>query len=145
MAHALVPILLATVLFTLTFRLVCGLLHQHGGWDETFPAQAAFLAVGCLLAARGGQVPKVKVRWLAAPPLVWLGKISYSLYLWQQLFAFGSRKPWYGVLVALALASLSYYVIEPRAAAAAQTSRSRELGRNLAPQDDLPHNIHSRL
>ena len=46
-------------------------------------------------------------------PVVWLGKISYSLYLWQQLFVFGERpKPWYFVLVAVALASASYYFVE---------------------------------
>jgi peptidoglycan/LPS O-acetylase OafA/YrhL len=119
-AH-LVPILLATVGFTLTFRLICGLLRQHGRWDETFPAQAAFLAAGCLMAARGCHVPVVY--WLAPRPLVWLGKISYSLYLWQQLFVFGSRKPWYGVLIAVALASLSYYVIERPALTSVRTGR----------------------
>ena len=46
-------------------------------------------------------------------PVVWLGKISYSLYLWQQLFVFGSHpRPWYLVLFALGLASVSYYVVE---------------------------------
>jgi len=45
-------------------------------------------------------------------PIVWLGKISYSLYLWQELFIYGPRNPWYFVLFAVALASLSYYLIE---------------------------------
>jgi len=28
-------------------------------------------------------------------PVVWLGKMSYSLYLWQQLFTFGEHaRPW---------------------------------------------------
>ena len=35
-------------------------------------------------------------RLLNAAPVVWLGRISYSLYLWQQLFVFGLRpRPWY--------------------------------------------------
>jgi hypothetical protein len=29
---------------------------------------------------------------LSAQPAVWLGKISYSLYLWQQLFVYGKNK-----------------------------------------------------
>jgi len=46
-------------------------------------------------------------------PVVWLGKISYSLYLWQQLFAYGTHhRPWYLVLFALGLASASYYLVE---------------------------------
>jgi peptidoglycan/LPS O-acetylase OafA/YrhL len=46
-------------------------------------------------------------------PVVWLGTISYSLYLWQQLFVFGTHpRPWYLVFFALAMASASYYLIE---------------------------------
>jgi peptidoglycan/LPS O-acetylase OafA/YrhL len=46
-------------------------------------------------------------------PVVWLGKISYGLYLWQQLFAFGERaRPWYFPLLAIAAAGASYYLIE---------------------------------
>lgn len=46
-------------------------------------------------------------------PLVWLGKISYGLYLWQQLFAFGERaRPWYFPLLAVVAAGASYYLIE---------------------------------
>ena len=50
-------------------------------------------------------------------PVAWLGKISYSLYLWQQIFIFGPHggayaRPWYGVFFALGLASASYYLIE---------------------------------
>src|SRR4029077_9297565 len=51
--------------------------------------------------------------WLNARPMVWLGKISYSLYLWQQLFVFGKHgRPWYGVIAAVGAASASYYVVE---------------------------------
>jgi peptidoglycan/LPS O-acetylase OafA/YrhL len=50
---------------------------------------------------------------LNARPVVWLGKISYSLYLWQQLFAYGERhRPWYFIRVAIGLASASYYFVE---------------------------------
>ena len=46
-------------------------------------------------------------------PVVWLGKISYSLYLWQQLFAYSSHpRPWYFVLFPIVLASASYYLVE---------------------------------
>jgi peptidoglycan/LPS O-acetylase OafA/YrhL len=52
-------------------------------------------------------------RILNVKPVVWLGKISYSLYLWQQLFVYGENaRPWYFVVFALGLASTSYYFIE---------------------------------
>ena len=46
-------------------------------------------------------------------PVVWLGKMSYGLYLWQQLFAFGVRaRPWYFPLMAIVVAAGSYYMLE---------------------------------
>lgn len=57
------------------------------------------------------------------PPIKWLGRISYSLYLWQPLFFVGHFLPWsrplgflqdfparWGVL--LACATISYYFLE---------------------------------
>jgi peptidoglycan/LPS O-acetylase OafA/YrhL len=50
---------------------------------------------------------------LNARPIGWLGKVSYSLYLWQQLFVYGKHpRAWYGPLLALGMASVSYYLIE---------------------------------
>jgi len=52
-------------------------------------------------------------RVLNLGPVVWLGKISYSLYLWQQLFAYYPYgRPLYTLLFAVGLASLSYYLVE---------------------------------
>lgn len=58
--------------------------------------------------------PKVgAARFLNLTPVVWLGTISYSLYLWQQIFAFNDHLP---VLLKLAcmfgMATLSFYAIE---------------------------------
>ena len=47
-------------------------------------------------------------------PVAWLGKVSYSLYLWQELFC-SNASLHYGlflVLPALACACLSYYLVE---------------------------------
>jgi peptidoglycan/LPS O-acetylase OafA/YrhL len=57
-------------------------------------------------------------RFLELSPLRWIGRISYSIYLWQQVFTrdtwFGTRVPTLPLKLAavLALASLSYYLLE---------------------------------
>ena len=46
-------------------------------------------------------------------PVTWLGQLSYGLYLWQQLFAFGEHpRPWYFPLLAVGVAAASYYLLE---------------------------------
>jgi peptidoglycan/LPS O-acetylase OafA/YrhL len=51
-------------------------------------------------------------RLLNLAPVVWLGNISYSLYLWQQPFFNPSSPSRYGVLWAIGLACVSYYLVE---------------------------------
>src|ERR1700676_1983229 len=52
-------------------------------------------------------------RVLNLAPVVWLGRISYSLYLWQEPFFFNpSRQPAYKLLLGVGLACLSYYLVE---------------------------------
>jgi peptidoglycan/LPS O-acetylase OafA/YrhL len=59
-------------------------------------------------------------RLLDSAPLAWVGRISYSLYIWQQLFLvpgwdhpahFWARLPW-SLPAVLAVACVSYYLIE---------------------------------
>jgi peptidoglycan/LPS O-acetylase OafA/YrhL len=184
-----VAILAGVVAFAPIYRVACHFVGLHGKADETFPAVADVLAIGCLLAifvswiptqrkppfdfAQGrlrlGQpairavsasgkfaalmlIPVVVVPvyvgalhfhvtplllcflWplmhfsiaglllhcvqrayglLNARPVAWLGRISYSLYLWQQIFVFGRQaKPWYFLVFAVAAASASYYFVE---------------------------------
>ena len=158
-------ILVGVVALVPVYRVACHFLQLHGKADETFPAVADMLAIGCLLAVFAKRMPKIHGAWAAlmvfpialvpvymgilhfhVTPLlllvlwpvmhlsiagvlwhvvqrpywflnvgsvVWLGKISYSLYLWQQLFVFGQHgRPWYGVIFAVGLASASYYFVE---------------------------------
>jgi peptidoglycan/LPS O-acetylase OafA/YrhL len=57
------------------------------------------------------QVPYRALNWA---PVVWLGKISYSVYLWQELFCTNSslRFGYSLLLPTLAAACLSYYLVE---------------------------------
>ncbi|QVM93947.1 acyltransferase [Pseudomonas entomophila] len=87
-----------------------------------FPGGLALLpcvATAMLIAASKSRVSA----WISAPPLVWLGAISYSLYLWHwPVLAF--MRYWSGhyqlsmlqlllfVVMTLSLACLSYYFIE---------------------------------
>lgn len=57
------------------------------------------------------QVPYAALNWR---PVAWIGKISYSLYLWQELFCSNANLHYGYVLVlpAIGCACLSYYLIE---------------------------------
>ena len=53
-------------------------------------------------------------RCFSCPPVVWLGEISYSVYLWH-MFIFwllGWRQPFVAVPLALGVATLCYYKVE---------------------------------
>jgi peptidoglycan/LPS O-acetylase OafA/YrhL len=51
-------------------------------------------------------------RVLNIAPVVWLGQISYSLYLWQQPFLDPHSPRRYGLLWAMGMACASYYLVE---------------------------------
>ncbi len=94
---ALVPVYLGRHHFHITPLLLFGL----------WPAMHLSIA-GLLL-----HVVQRPYRILNVTPVMGLGKISYSLYLWQQLCVFGTHpRPLYMGLFALVLASASYYLVE---------------------------------
>jgi peptidoglycan/LPS O-acetylase OafA/YrhL len=67
----------------------------------------------CAIAGLVLHVIQSPYRILNLAPVVWLGRISYSLYLWQEPFFFAqSRQPAYMLLVAVGVACLSYYLVE---------------------------------
>lgn len=52
-------------------------------------------------------------RILNAGPVVWLGRGSYSIYLWQQLFSFTPKiEPWYWAALPFLIGAASYYLVE---------------------------------
>lgn len=78
---------------------------------------AELLAIAMVLSVVvEGQCPRMQAM-MSAKPIVYLGHLSYSLYLWQQLFclritgAAHEQMPW-NVVWALSAAVLSYHAIE---------------------------------
>lgn len=182
-----VEILVGVVAFAPLYRVACHLLGLHGRADETFPAVADILAIGCLLALFESRLPKIRGRWgllmiipvilvpiymgavhfhttpallllfwpamhfsiaglllyvvqtpyriLNVAPITWLGRISYGLYLWQQLFVFGQHaRPWYFAFFALAMATASYHLLEqPVLRLRDRKSRLRRVDHALVP------------
>ncbi len=81
--------------------------------------------MNCCMAGLLLHVVQTPYRILNIAPVVWLGKLSYSLYLWQQPFFFAPPgRPAYQLLIGLGLACLSYYLVE-RPALALREKRSR--------------------
>ena len=104
------PILLAMEISLLTFRI-----------PFFFTLQAIVLPLLILSTALHPKAFPASI--LEYRPIRWIGRISYSLYLWQQLF-FGAgvvagpaklawlRQPPYNLLALMLCATFSYYVVE---------------------------------
>jgi peptidoglycan/LPS O-acetylase OafA/YrhL len=66
--------------------------------------------------ALGGGPTVAALKW---PPLRWIGRISYSWYLWQEIFLVVRTPSWgvartfpFDVIASLAVAAASYYLVE---------------------------------
>jgi peptidoglycan/LPS O-acetylase OafA/YrhL len=69
--------------------------------------------MNCTMAGLLLHAVRAQYRFLNIAPIVWLGQISYSLYLWQQPFFFAPPgEPAYKLVVGVGLACLSYYLVE---------------------------------
>lgn len=87
-----------------------------------FSASLSFIGVAAFINFAVERPTGVIGSFLNWTPLVWIGQLSFSLYLWQQIFTWHSKLPWLGqfpqnIIAAFAAASLSYYLLETPLAA----------------------------
>jgi peptidoglycan/LPS O-acetylase OafA/YrhL len=93
-------------------------------------------------------------RLLELAPVRWVGRLSYSLYIWQQLFLMGSWRqerpfplgPWQelplSIVAAFACAAASYYVVErPLLRIGQRLARSTSEGRRSTPRRSSPQEL----
>lgn len=120
-------VLIATALVTFTKAL------QHPGWLSLWPI------FGAMLLLASGPTAVIN-RMFAFQPFVWIGLISYPLYLWHwPLLSFariaesGSPAPWMlwlGAIVAVMLAWATYLGVELPLRRAASTAKGNQNGKH---------------
>ncbi len=83
------------------------------------PLKRLVALIGVALFINGTSRPRGDAwgRMLNYRPVVWFGQMSYSIYLWQQIFCWKSRIPWVGIFplnvgVTILFAAVSFYLIE---------------------------------
>lgn len=108
---------LVSIVFIVLF-FVCPMLTEHfkGGWSATFGKTIEAALAAIIIIAISCMKEFWLSRLLRAKVPVFLGTISFSLYLWQQLFT-GNSFVWalefpFNIVQAIAAAALSYWVIE---------------------------------
>lgn len=73
--------------------------------------------VALVIASIVHQQSGLHARILNAPIVTWVGRLSYSLYLWQQLFCFTSRGSWdttfpVNIVLSFGAAAICFYAVE---------------------------------
>lgn len=69
-----------------------------------------FLAIGLGVVAVGHATADPK--WLGSPPMVWMGEVSYGLYLWHYVFVTVGVPVVATIALTIILATASYYYVE---------------------------------
>jgi peptidoglycan/LPS O-acetylase OafA/YrhL len=90
--------------------------YLRGGWSITYGHTLESLSAGLLIFSLAHGPDTALARLLRTPPFQFGGKISYSFYVWQQLFSLPTSilalaGP-LAMVASLATATVSYYLIE---------------------------------
>lgn len=76
---------------------------------------AAFLWGGFIAIALGAvaiQYAMARPAWLEGRAIVWLGQISYGLYLWHYVFLRSDLPIWVAMVLTVVVAAVSWYLVE---------------------------------
>jgi peptidoglycan/LPS O-acetylase OafA/YrhL len=129
----------------------CSLVHRLWPVSEVIGRSFIGLASVLIVGAAAFFPTSSATRILSWPPLVWLGKISYSVYLWQQMFLVStpgvSEPPLpfpVDLFSALGCAILSYYFFEApiRNFGKHLTERNRKIA-SLVPGTAQPERVEA--
>jgi peptidoglycan/LPS O-acetylase OafA/YrhL len=110
------PVIPTLVVLILLFAITPVQNKLGGLWRATYGTTFESALVGFVIVVLVSQKEFWFSRLLRTPPFVFIGTISFSLYLWQQLFTHPHSPVAFGfplcVLEALGAAMISYYLIE---------------------------------
>lgn len=134
------------------------LVEQHNNGN---PSMTVFLLIAIAIASTLTVEEGLGYKWLNSRLLVWIGTISYSLYIWQQLFLIRASSLFnpfgrlalfpLNIVAAFTLAVLSRYLLERpligfgRRRKLALSNRPAQPVAAFAHQDLLPSTIAERL
>ena len=93
------------------------------------------MSIAAVLLVGAAVEPGLLHRCLSFRPLVWLGVMSYSLYLWHMFvfWLFDWQKPLLAIPVTLAIGTLSYYKVEKPLRSAYRNRRPAPVAAEAAP------------
>jgi peptidoglycan/LPS O-acetylase OafA/YrhL len=100
------------------------------------------IAIAMLMTASLFHPEALWSRLLALPPLAWLGRISYSVYVWQAFFMLpwsATIRPWLLCIGLPTISLLSYYCIEEPSANLGRRLTLRKMATET-PQRTVPWN-----
>lgn len=80
------------------------------GHDSPMFLWGGFLAIA--LGVGAVNYATTRARWLELAPVVWVGKISYGLYLWHYVLLRSDLSVWLALPLTLLLAAASWYLVE---------------------------------
>ena len=112
------------ILHPIVWCVLLGLLIYDLRIVDSYTTVYRLVLITALLAGTVLRPTALPARILELAPLRWIGRISYSLYLWQNLFTFVPIAPprgvfwWqyfpYNLILSFVAATLSYYLLERR-------------------------------
>ena len=98
--------------------IICPLLEFYGRgfWTITYGRTLEAGSAGLLIIALAHGPQTLVARWLRTAPMQFGGRISYSLYVWQQMFTLPrsifEQRPLMAITLSVLVATASYYLIE---------------------------------